>query len=653
MKKFHLLVLDSNREKLLRELQLFRNVQFDDVRSIENFEDESMARFKRPDIDDKVAEIEDKISQCSSIIDLVSKYTPTVSTFRGLIDGLPNYTFEQMEEEVGKFDFEKEYNDIKALGDELSKIESSISKKRSLMDELKPISQLDVSFDEMSNLSRFVSFVGTIPNKVYSKFSEDISKVEGVYLERLGIFKDDIYVFMIYDKRVEQDLNEVLRDSNLNKIKLEGDLLPKDKIELLKEEIGTLDSRKREIINVLSEKNESLDYFKLKYEYLGNLRVRELAKKEFMVTSSVCVISGYCPDFDVDRLEKTVSNISGSEFVMEFEDVDKDSEDVPIMLKNNKLVKAFENVTSTYALPKYNEIDPTPLYAPIYALFFGMMSADFGYGVILLLVTTLGLRICNFTPSMRQNVKFFQLIGVSTMLWGFLYGSYFGKSIPGVWQLFDMSTQFMNILIMSIAMGGIHLFYGLGIKAYMLARDGRYADMFFDVIAWYISLISIISLLLSLANVLPSSFKAVSTYGMYAGLLLLLIGGGRGSEGGIFKKFAAGMYNIYGISGYVGDFVSYSRLMALGMAGGYISFSVNMIAGMLWGSGIIGIIGAIIVLVIFHLFNLFLSCLGAYVHSLRLIYVEFFGKFYEGGGKGFKVFRNKAKFINLDREFED
>src|SRR3712207_9248947 len=111
-----------------------------------------------------------------------------------------------------------------------------------------------------------------------------------------------------------------------------------------------------------------------------------------------------------------------------------------------------------------------------------MMSADFAYGAILLVLTTLGLKLCNFTPSMRKNVKFFQLIGVSTLIWGFLYGSYFGASIPGMWRLFDLSQQFMTILVISIIIGGIHLYYGLAIKAYMQIRDGMVVDMIFDVI---------------------------------------------------------------------------------------------------------------------------------------------------------------------------
>ena len=499
MKKFHLLALNSHRETLLRNLQVFRNIQFEDVCEEEDFSDQSLGSFKRPKVDEMVAMYDEEISKSNYVIDLVSKYAKTDKGLKALMKGLPNLTFEELEDKVESKDYEHVYSEIRGIGDNLGIINSQIAKKKELIAELEPVSKLDVGFDVM---------------------------------------------------------------------------------------------------------------------------------------------------------EKLVSDVCEGDYTIEFEEVDRDSDSVPIMLKNNRLVRAFESVTSTYALPKYNEIDPTPLYAPIYALFFGMMSADFAYGAVLLVLTTLGLKLCNFTPSMRKNVKFFQLIGISTLIWGFLYGSYFGAAIPGMWRLFDLSQQFMTILVISIIMGGIHLYYGLAIKAYMQIRDGLIVDMIFDVIAWYVALSGIIVFLIGKFGVVGPVATQVGMYAMIIGIVKLLVGGARGAKG-IGPKIAAGLYNVYGISSYIGDFVSYSRLMALGMSGGYIAFAVNMIAGMVWGKTILGYVAAIIILVLFHAFNLFLSCLGAYVHALRLIYVEFFGKFYEGGGRAFRFFRKEAKYINLDRQFED
>ncbi len=653
MKKFHLLVLNSYREKLLRELQIFRNIQFEDVCEVENFESEDLLQFKRISVEEEISKYEDQMNQCTYAIDLIGKHATQLTGLKALIEGLPNYTFEEMEKKVSSIDFDKEYRVVKSLGDELASIESSISKRKELIKELESVSQLDVSFNSLNKLKRFKAVVGGVSNKLIDIFNESMRNLEYAYCEEIGVYKDERLFFIIFDKREEEDILEAFRIGNFNIIKNDSDSLPKERMAELNAEIKEMSDKKEEICRILGTKSTEMSDFKLYFEYLGNLKVRAQAQHEFMASRSVCALSGYCPDFETKRLEETVFSVCGDTYTAEFEEVDKNDSEVPIILKNNRIVRAFESITSTYALPKYNEVDPTPLYAPIYALFFGMMSADVGYGMVLVILTSLGLKICNFTPNMKKNVKFFQLIGISTTIWGFLYGSYFGASIPGMWRLFDLSKDFMTILIISIIMGGIHLAYGLLIKAYMQVRDGQYVDMFFDVIAWFLTLGGIISFLLSLAGIISLEVGNIAKYVMIVGIILLVIGGARASEGNIAKRLVAGIYNVYGISNYIGDFVSYSRLMALGMSGGYIAFSVNMIAGMVWGKTFIGYIAAIIILVLFHAFNLFLSCLGAYVHALRLIYVEFFGKFYEGGGKAFKFFRNKTKYINLDRQYED
>lgn len=652
MKKFHLLALNSHRETLLRNLQVFRNIQFEDVCEEEDFSDQSLGSFKRPKVDEMVAMYDEEISKSNYVIDLVSKYAKTDKGLKALMKGLPNLTFEELEDKVESKDYEHVYSEIRGIGDNLGIINSQIAKKKELIAELEPVSKLDVGFDDMEKLKNFDTMVGAVSGKLVDSFEEGLSKLENTYFEKLGVNKEEYYYFIISAKEDLDQLFELMRYSNFNRMKLNEKGLPADNIARLNDEIEDLKIKEIEMVGKLSSKGQALEDFKLRYEYLQNLRLRSLAEKDFMNTSNVFAITGYCPDFETARLENLVSDVCEGDYTIEFEEVDRDSDSVPIMLKNNRLVRAFESVTSTYALPKYNEIDPTPLYAPIYALFFGMMSADFAYGAVLLVLTTLGLKLCNFTPSMRKNVKFFQLIGISTLIWGFLYGSYFGAAIPGMWRLFDLSQQFMTILVISIIMGGIHLYYGLAIKAYMQIRDGLIVDMIFDVIAWYVALSGIIVFLTGKFGVVGPVATQVGMYAMIIGIVMLLVGGARGAKG-IGPKIAAGLYNVYGISSYIGDFVSYSRLMALGMSGGYIAFAVNMIAGMVWGKTILGYVAAIIILVLFHAFNLFLSCLGAYVHALRLIYVEFFGKFYEGGGRAFRFFRKEAKYINLDRQFED
>jgi V/A-type H+-transporting ATPase subunit I len=273
------------------------------------------------------------------------------------------------------------------------------------------------------------------------------------------------------------------------------------------------------------------------------------------------------------------------------------------------------------------------------------MAADIGYGLIMLIGTIYALKSFNLKESTRKSVKFFYYLSFSVIFWGFLYGSIFGGIIP-MKGLFNPAKDYQSLLILSIAFGLIHIFFALGIKAYINIRNGKFLDALYDVGFWFFALIGAILYLLSSVITIPATVRMVSLVVMIVGMLGIIATGGREAPG-VVGRIGGGVYSLYGISGYVGDFVSYSRLMALGLAGGFIAEAINMMAGMLANIGVVGIVGAVIIFIFGQLFNLGLSLLGAYVHTIRLTFVEFFGKFYEGGGQGFNLFRSKPKYINL------
>lgn len=650
MKQFHLLALESQKDELLRRLQIFRNVEFK-----QSFEaDEEVGeKLHRENTDKTVSMYVEEINKCSRAIETVQKYVPSETGLKAFIKGLPNYTFDEMEKRAKTFDFDTHYSELKEISDKLEGFENDIRRNKEEVEELTAFSGLDVAVDVLGKLKATKAELGSVPLKSKEEFEKELSNFDLAYFEQVGTDKDNLIYLVAYHNSEIEEVEEVLRLNGFTKASFVANGLPKTRIENLEAQNKELLVQKEASIKNIQGFAQYLEDFQVKFEYLNNVKLRYEEEKGFLKTDKVCLISGYCPLSDEKSLQTIASDVTNDKYYIETEDVDRESLETPIMLKNSRLVKAFESVTSTYAMPKYNEIDPTPLYAPIYALFFGMMAADVGYGLVLVLLTTLGLKLANLGPAMKQNFKFFQLIGISAAIWGFLYGSYFGASIPGMWRLFDLGKDFMTILVISIAMGGVHLFYGLAIKGYMLLRDGDPVSMIFDVIGWYVTLIGIIVFILGAQGVLAANLASIGKYTMIIGIVMLIIGGARQSDGGVAVKIVSGLYNVYGISNYIGDFVSYSRLMALGMAGGYIAYAVNMIAGMVIGSGVLGLIAGIFILVFFHAFNLFLTCLGAYVHAIRLIYVEFFSKFYEGGGKAFKVFRNTTKYINLDRHFEE
>jgi len=337
----------------------------------------------------------------------------------------------------------------------------------------------------------------------------------------------------------------------------------------------------------------------------------------------------------------------GDDYYLNFEEVKEDEiDDVPIQLENNDLNASFEAVTGMYSLPKYNYLDPTPFVTPFYLIFFGMMVADAGYGLLMLIGTLLALKFFHFDEAMRKMVKFFMYLSFPTITFGLMYGSVFGDIIKFK-GLIDTNKDFMTILVLSLVFGVIQIFFGLGIKAFVLIKMGKPLDAFMDVGSWVITLVSIGGIAASGILGMPV-LKTICITGAIIGALLIVFTQGRAAQS-IGGKIGQGIYELYGITSYIGDLVSYTRLMAIGLSGGSIAGAINMIMKMVPGPIGVFIIGPLI-FVIFQTVNLLLSLLSGYVHTLRLTYVEYFSKFYDGGGIPFKPFETKNKYINLKRD---
>ena len=299
-----------------------------------------------------------------------------------------------------------------------------------------------------------------------------------------------------------------------------------------------------------------------------------------------------------------------------------------------------------------------------------MMLSDAAYGLIVAAACFILLKkFPRMSAGMHTSLKLFMFCGISTIVWGILFGGYFGDavdvisrvflghevSVPALW--FAPLNDPMKLLIYSMAFGLVHLFVGLGIKGYMQLKEGQVLDFFCDVVLWYVFLIGLILMLLpseifaSIAQmeiVFPPFLNTLAKVLAIAGAVGLLLMSGRANKNPVLR-LALGAYDIYNITGWLSDVLSYSRLLALGLATGVIASVVNQMGSML-GKSIAGVLLFAVVFVIGHAMNLAINLLGAYVHTNRLQFVEFFGKFYEGGGKPFEPFENDTKYVDIKEE---
>ena len=651
MSKFDLVVFAEQRAKVLKKLQKFKEVSFVDIElHNENGElsKDAVEGVTKYVNNEELTHIDERLYQLSNAISLIKKYDERKTRLRDVIHGNENYTFDELAKKALSYDWKKVSSELNKIGTQYSQIKSEISKKYMRYDEIDLWERLDVNPKELKNLKKVNTFLGTVPIKLKGSFIDGISELDKTYYEELKIVKDEVYYLVIssIDESEKEKLAEVFRNSSFTVENLDIDAVPQDYKNELQKEISELKKEKRRLKAQIKTYSEDLTDLQAVYEYMQNKKLRIVESEKLAQTENTILIKGWIPTEKVSEFEKVIKDEAGDNYYLTFTDADRDDATVPIKLKNGKVASTFENLTGMYAYPRYNEIDPTPLFTPFYILFFGMMGADVGYGLVLLLATMFVLKVVNLSSQMRKSIKFFFYLSFSVIFWGLLYGSYFGATIPGMWRLVDPASQYNDLLIGSIVFGVVHIFVGLAIKAYMLIRDGKSLEAVYDVLFWYMALIGgMLFLIFKLMN-LSAVVANVSMWVMIAGMAGIVLTGGREAKG-VGAKLGGGLYSLYGISSYVGDFVSYSRLMALGLSGGFIASAINMIAGMIGGNWF-GMIFIPVILIVGHLFNMFLSFLGAYVHTSRLMYVEYFGKFYEGGGKPFKDFRTENKYINLD-----
>lgn len=634
MSRFNLMVFEHKKEEMLNVLQNFKQVDFRQT-DITDFGYKNFASKNIEQINDNLVKLDQAIKK-------LKKYESSKGAIKSLKEGQKTFTYKEL------IEFEKTY-DWQTVVDRISKLHfdydvnlKQIETARAKIQEYNPFLDLDINLSDIENLKQCTVLIGSIPTKTLDELN-----IDEIYYEKINEGSKETILGVIFNKKDEKLVLEILRRCNFNKAVIKLNKLPKEYVKELNLKIENAKKLNEKIEEQLKEESKNNGALEVCYEYYSNEKLKETKSTEFGKTDKMIILEGFIPSETAEKFKQTIEKVCSEYYYLQIKEIERTSNDAPIKLKNDKFSDAFEGLVKTYSMPSYNEVDPTPLVAPFYWLFFGMMVADFGYGLIVSLLSFIVLKTCNLKENVRKNVKFFFYLGFSIMLWGIIYGSYFSLplNIPG---LINPTTDYNTILKISIIIGLIHVFVGLGTKAYIQIRSGKALDAFYDVGLWYITLTAVILMLLGKYMGFSPIVMRIIKYIMILSMLGIILTGGREVKN-IGGRIGLGIYSLYGISGYMGDLISYARLMALGLSGGFIALSVNQICAMV-GLKPITMIFVIIIFLFGQTFNLMLSLLGAYVHSARLIYVEFFGKFYEGGGKEFKDFKIDEKYINIKEE---
>ncbi len=609
--------------------------------------------------------------QASSILcEYVSYKKSLLSSFEGRqpISKEDYYMFVSDTQEIMRVAYEL-VNLKKQINESTAKINGYLSQIQAL----EPWENFDLSL-RFKGTDATAAFIGTFQGELtqldlLSEISVKLPDLQGLDVQIVSSDKTQTCVFIICSKKDKESLYEALRQLGFSTPAVDSKQPPPERIRILNKRIKDLQTEiDVNIAKIKAQKGMLHALYFIEDYYV--MRAEKYEKIESLEnTRHVFILNGYIPKAAAPGVEAMLISRFGA--LVELDD--DTTEDAPVLLKNNPLARPVEGVLETYSLPKRHEVDPTSVMAIFYYIFFGMMFSDAGYGIVMSLACGFALRhFKNMEQGMKKAVKMFFYCGISTTFWGLMFGSFFGNAvsvicvtflgmdasavpqIPGlvapVW--FNPIDNPMKLLMFSFLFGIIHLFFGLGLQAYNHIKNKNYIYILYDVVSWYLLVGGGILALLSLdmmQNIagfqLPSVFLTVGGVCAGIGAVIILLFSGRESKNPI-KRFLKGVYGLYGATSYLSDILSYSRLLALGLATGVIAQVFNQI-GSMFGNSIIAMVLFAVIFVIGHVLNIGINALGAYVHTNRLQFVEFFGKFYEGGGRPFKPYKINSKHYKV------
>lgn len=634
MKYLRLLGMESEREALLKAMQDMECVE---ISSIDGSEEALKSGFAKPDDKALMSAQEASRAYRTALVSL-DRFAPEKKGMFRKRQGVSRAAFFSAEsEENARTAAETINKDTRRLGE----IESERTKNEALRATLAPWLTVDAPLGGADGA--LAVFFGTAGLNV----TDDALKALADSLDGLLTWQQASsdrslrYLLVMCHGSVKERALSALRDLGFSTVSFRGMTgTAKENDKALAENLAALEKERQEIeqrIAGLGGKRETL----LEASDRAAIALRrEEAKSRLVGTDKVFLLEGWLPADRCAALEKALEPFTCA--IETREPTEDEYPQVPVQLKNNKLTRPLNMVTEMYSLPAYGTLDPNPLMAPFFILFYGIMMADMGYGLLMMIASVIISKKYRPKGTSGELFSLLGLCGISTFIMGALTGGFFGDFLtqlvaivsPGTVfalpNLFDPLDDLTMILIGSMALGMVQIVTGMAIGLIEKCKRKKFLDAFFEEITWWIVFIGIALLALG---------KGAAV--LYVGCALVLLGPivqgkGWGKLTGVFGS----LYNH--VTGYFGDILSYTRLMALMLAGSVIAQVFNMLAAMPGN-----VIAFIIISMLGNAMNFGLNLLGCYVHDLRLQCLEFFNKFYVDGGKPFRPMTLDTEYVDL------
>ncbi len=653
MRKLSVVGLLTKKEALLQQLMRLGVVEFNSQE--EKLKEEAWAALVKKDSDEQtVYEMDSKIAAAASALETLQQLGGIKKSLFAGRTPLSEAEFGQKLSQNGEA--EALVNTINQLQKEIHTARGELLQLETAQMSLMPWKAYDAPLG-LTETKYASVLLGTVPASV--SFSALVSEVqaadESAIVQQVFLDKEFLYFDVICLKENKDLVLDALRNKNMNPISF-GDYqdTPANTLAALEQEKQRLLQKeaqlKEKVISFVPQQAQ----LELWHDSCIIRRDRAAAYSDLLVTKTAFYFDGWMP-FDAEEEVRKVLDENKCYYEIA---APKEDEEHPVLLRQKGLAEPFQVITDLYSTPSVRDLDPTPFLAPFYFIFFGLMLSDTAYGLILSVACFIIKKKFRLEGMMKQLITMFFYCGISTAFWGILFGGYFGNAISVVASTFfhsdftlspvwfDPVSDPMTLLVFSLILGAIHLFAGMGLQAYQLIRHGQVLDAVFDIFLWYLLLIGLV--LFGVGGNVTAAVSSIGKWMAIVGAVGILFTGGR-SKKGIIGKLIGGLGSLYGITSYLSDVLSYSRLLALGLATGIVAQVINTL-GSLAGGGVVGALVMLVVFVVGHVFNMAINVMGSFVHASRLQYVEFFGKFFEGGGRVFRPFRRNTKYVEIVKE---
>ena len=652
MQKLAVIGLDTEKEILMSKLSALGAVELIDQK--DKLEDALWQTAAVQDDDTAYAQqMDKKAGQAQAALEIIERFDASKAPLFATRKRMKRRDVEAMAADLSGV--ETEIDKILGYGDKMHRINEAINRMDADLLYLQPWIGFNLPMEEVRTRLCVVHKGTFPPDKNPDEICGQLEDLPaGFSFQVVSRTKEMIYAAWVSLKENDDEILEVMKGNGFTEISF-GELTGtpaqcRDRL------LAELETKKKELealgtlIGGHVDAKESIEAY---YDIVSLEAEKAKNRSKLLKTEQTFFLEGWIPQDCVAAAEAALGE-PGCYYV--FAEPGED-EKPPVQLDNSSMVTPFESVTEMYALPAYGSFDPTKIFAGFYVVFFGMMLSDAAYGVLMSIACFIILKKYDLEGMAYKLIKMFFYCGLSTVFWGALFGGWFGDIatvvaniffdkelvIPPLW--FNPIEDPIKLLIFSLALGVVHLFTGLGIKAYMDIKRGKWFDALCDEGFWIIT-ISGICIWLGGAMAIPA-LAGIGKWTTIVGVLGLLLTGGRDRKG--IGKVIGGFSNVYNITSYLSDILSYSRVLALGLATGVIASVVNTM-GSIFGGGVVGAILLLAIFIFGHILNIAINVLGAYVHTCRLQYVEFFGKFYEDGGEPFEPMGSKTKYIRIEND---